>query len=493
MSGNIKSDAKNLQANIVVVGGGGAGLTAVVTATEAGAKNIIVLEKAARPGGNTSLSGCIFAVNSPLQRRLDINVSADEVFREKIAHAEWRINARLLRNWIDKSGDIMRWLEEKGMEFKYILPSQPGAPKVAHDFAEPGRHPGATGRALIETLSKECQRLGVKVLCDAPAKKIFTDEKGKVSGVLTIMKNKEVKISTKSVILATGGFGGNKEMINKYFPSHGDLPTGSLPQMTGDGLIMAEEVGAIIDDQLSILLLGPGHEGAHSLGMLLRRPDMMVVNKDGERYYDESAQLYYNPDDVSNTVSRQRDKTCYALLDSKIKQAIIQNTEAIDGVEAMQASTSWRDTLDNDFQKDAAEGKAKMANSWDEIAEFIGAKSEFLKTRVEQYNSFCDNGYDDDFLKDPKYLRPLRTPPYYAIKGRPFFNTTFGGIKINQRMEVLDKHDIAIGGLYAAGDNAGSWAPATYSHRYPGSAVSFALYSGYFAGENAAEYVSGKG
>ena len=131
-----------------------------------------------------------------------------------------------------------------------------------------------------------------------------------------------------------------------------------------------------------------------------------------------------------------------------------------------------------------------ISDSWEKLAEFIGAESQTLKSTIEQYNSFCDYGYDADFFKVPKYLIALRTPPYYAVKCQAGINTTFGGIKINHRTEVLNKQDIPIPGLYAVGDNAGSWAPATYSHRYPGSAASFALCSGYIAGENAAKYVS---
>jgi fumarate reductase flavoprotein subunit len=263
--------------------------------------------------------------------------------------------------------------------------------------------------------------------------------------------------------------------------------------MTGDGMTMAGEVGANTDDQLAMLLLGPLHNGGRGVGLLFRRPYLMTVNKNGERFYDESVQLHGNPDDIGNTVDRQRDKTCYALLDSETKQYIIQNGEALSGAEAVGIDNSWKDTLEAEFKKDTADGTAKIADTLEEIAGYIGAEPSVLKAEVERYNSFCDKGYDADFLKDRQYLRPLRQPPYYAIEGRQDFNTTFGGIKINYRTEVLNKRDMTIGGLYAAGDNAGSWAPATYSHRYPGSAVSFALCSGYIAGENAARYVLGSG
>jgi fumarate reductase flavoprotein subunit len=488
MNTNDNANTSNLFADMVVIGAGGSGLTSALVAAEAGVRNVIVLEKTAKPGGNTFLTGDVFAVGSPLQKRLGIDISADDVFREKISHAEWKVDAKLYRNWINRSGDIIRWLENKGIEFKHILVFLQSSLQVAHDCGEPG-HPGITGRTIIENLCKECQKLNIKVLCETSGKRILTDPAGEVCGVLAQNKENELNISTRCVVLTTGGFAGNKEMLNKYFPAHSYLRTGSLPQMTGDGMVMAEEAGAIVDDQLALLLVGPGHQGSGSVGMLFRRSEMMMVNKDGERFYDESAHLHYNPDDITNTVNRQREKTCYAMLDSATKQAIIQDDKPLYGVEAMLLSKSWRDTLEAEFQKDAAEGKAMISNSWDEIAEYIGANRDSLKHTIEQYNSFCDRSYDADFLKEKSYLKALRTPPYYVIKGSQSFNTTFGGIKINHHMEVLNKKDISITGLYAAGDNAGSWAPATYSHRYPGSAVSFALCSGYFAGENAAKYL----
>lgn len=279
-------------------------------------------------------------------------------------------------------------------------------------------------------------------------------------------------------------------MLNKYFPLHGDVSGSSLPQMTGDGLTMAEEVGAFIDNQqVVILLIGPGYEGSRSLGLLFRRPEMMLVNKNGERYVDESLGPHYI-DASSGTLSRQPDKICYGLLDSKMKRDIIQKREAMSGIEKdMGENGAWLDELEDELQKESAKGKVKISGSWDEIAKFIGAKPEVLRDTIEQYNAYCDKGYDADFLKDKRCLLPLRTPPYYAVPGGQGFDTTLGGIRINHRTEVINKQDKPISGLYAAGDTATGCESVSYNHRYPGSALSFALVSGQIAGENAAKFV----
>jgi succinate dehydrogenase/fumarate reductase flavoprotein subunit len=131
----------------------------------------------------------------------------------------------------------------------------------------------------------------------------------------------------------------------------------------------------------------------------------------------------------------------------------------------------------------------KKDNTWEEIAVFIGADPRVVKETINRYYSFCENVRDYDFSKHPEYIRPIKAPPYIAIRSRHGCQTTFGGIKINYRTEVLNRQDIPIRGLYAVGDCAGSWVPLTYSHRNPGSASSFAICSGFIAGRNAGKHV----
>jgi fumarate reductase flavoprotein subunit len=473
---------EELNADMVVIGAGGGGLTAAVSAYEAGIKNIVVLEKTAKPGGNTTNVGVFFAVNSPLQKRLGIKVTAEQAFREKMAHDHWRQNARLIRDTIEKSGEVLQWLENKGLKIPQIRQfAGEDAPQVGHD----GGGMGILGNAILKILTEDCNKEGIKILFDAPAKKLLIDRKGSVTGVLASTRDKEFKITAKSVILASGGFAHNKELMKKYFPYSVDYQIGSVPQMTGDGLLMAEEIGAIIEDQMAILLVGGASASSSSLNISLdNRFDMIVVNKDGERYFDESISLNYNPDDSTNTLRRQRGKEYYALVDSGIIKDAQKGNKTQAGMGGMPVDLK-------DMPKGLGGVAEKKADTWEEIAEFIGADPNVLKETVERYNSFCKKGYDNDFFKDKKYLRPLNTPPYVAIRGRHGCQTTFGGIKINHRTEVLNNQDIPFKGLYAVGDCAGSWAPLTYSHRYPGSAGSFAVCSGFIAGENAAKYIKG--
>jgi len=214
---------------------------------------------------------------------------------------------------------------------------------------------------------------------------------------------------------------------------------------------------------------------------------MVWVNKRGERFADEGIAFYFP--ERGNVVIRQPEKTSYSLFDDRIKQKIIEHG-LIKGYRlgVIPAGIALPD-LDRELRLQAQKGMVKMSVSWDEIAKWIEVAPELLKATINEYNSFCDQGHDDIFAKARKYLVPLRTPPYYAIKCCLSYLGTIGGIKINQRMEVLDRQDNPIPGLYAAGSDTGGWESDTYCLSLSGSTFGFALNSGRIAGENAARYV----
>ena len=156
--------------------------------------------------------------------------------------------------------------------------------------------------------------------------------------------------------------------------------------------------------------------------------------------------------------------------------------------------TAWNDFVSEikdgitEFQQIFKAETQKNQESWEKIAKWMGADPKVLENTIKEYNSFCDKGHDKIFVKDKKHLKPLRTPPYHAIKTYSGYYNTIGGIKINQYMEVLDKQDRPIPGLYAAGVDTGGWSAETYNANLSGMTFSFALNSGRIAGENAADY-----
>ena len=479
------SNKENLQADIVVIGGGGAGLAAAVAAAEAGASNIILLEARRVPGGNAVFPVGIFAVESRIQKHLGIDARTDEVFKIAMKYAHWKINPRLVRALLDKSGDTIHWLESKGVKFAGVIPHHPNQVyAVFHISSRPGR----TGSAIVKALRKNCTDLGVRLLCQTRAKRLLTDEKGSVIGVLATTEDKELSIRAKSVIIATGGFAGNKELLKKYLPSYdeeGIHHQGILHK--GDGLRLATEIGAATEGMVTLEMVGPAFAGPRSISPIVDRPNTIWVNKNGERFTDETVAFLFP--EAANTVYRQPGKTSYTLFDERIKQGIIE--EGFSSFEEIVLSIirSWPAGLDNDLRSQVDKGTVKISDSWGEIAGWIGIAPEVLQHTIDEYNSFCDRGHDEIFAKDRRYLMPLRTPPYYAIKCGIDLIATHGGIKVNHHMEVLNQQDIPICGLYAAGIETGGTDSDTYNIALSGHAFGFTINSGRIAGESAAKYV----
>jgi fumarate reductase flavoprotein subunit len=475
---------ENLQADLVIVGGGGAGLAAAAAAAEKGVKRILVLEERKVPGGNAVFPDGIFAADSPVQKRLGVVCPKDEIFKKAMDYAHWRINPRLIRALINKSGDTIRWLEEKGVEFETVAPIYPNDTPTTFHVA---RGPGKTGAAVMRTLLKNCQDVNVQILSQHRGRKLLTGEHGDVVGVLAETNEHEVKIAAKSVILATGGFTGNIRMLKKYLPNynHNEINhTGTLRK--GDGIKMAVEIGAAIEDLFSLEILGPYIEP--HLFFIVMRPENIWVNKRGERFADESISARFT--ESANSISRQPGKVCYTILTESLKDRFIQDVVSKHNAWATLGSHAlWAKRVNDELESQAGKGKVKESGSWEEIAQWMGASPEILKSTINNYNSFCERGYDEDFIKDKKYLAAIYKPPYIAIQCCVDCVATHGGIKINHHMEVVDHQDNPIKGLFAAGVETGGTESETYNVGYPGHSFGFTVNTGRIAGENAAQFL----
>jgi fumarate reductase flavoprotein subunit len=474
------SSVENLKADIVVIGGGASGLPAAVATAEKGVKNVIVLEARRIPGGNAPLILATFATGSRLQKHLGIEARPDALFKQAMSYAHWKINPRLVSTLMEKSGDTMRWLEEKGVSVDGVITADPNQVPVAH-FSK-GKV--TIGVQIARALAKSCEDLGVQFLFQTKAKKLLTNESGKVVGVLAKVKGKEIRIIAKSVIIATGGFAGSKKLLKKYLPSYNE---GELHRMgihhKGDGLRMATEVGAATEGMTVLEMTGQVFPWSRSISPRVMQPHTLWVNKRGERFTDETLAFVFP--ESSNAVYSQPGKISYTLFDEKIKQAMVK--QGLSVVEELLGGIS--SGLEQSLELQAKKGRVKIADSWDDIASWMGVKPKVLKSTVDEYNYYCDRGHDDVFAKDRRYLLPLRTPPYYAIQCCINFMTTHGGIKINHRTEVLDNQDNPIPGLYAAGVETGGTDSNTYNINLPGHSSGFSINSGRIAGESAAEYV----
>jgi len=317
----------------------------------------------------------------------------------------------------------------------------------------------------------------------------------RIAGVIVEENDEDVQVATKVVVIASGGYANNKEWIKKYSGFDLDvnlIPVGNVDK-TGDGIRMAFEVGAA-EEGLGVLELvraGPvGTEfamGSH-LENAAVQPDLWVNNK-GERFCDES--VGFDDAYVGNANARQPGDCTYSIFDTSIKQELIERgtTKAM----AMEFPPGSRTTeLDRELEAAKKNQSTEVfeADSVEELAGKIAVDAAGLKATVDEYNGFCEKGHDDLFAKNPKYLRPIKGPKFYAIRARTVFLGTLGGIKVNHNLEVIDKKDKVIPGLYAAGYDAGGMYGDSYSiGNSSGLSSSFATNSGRIAAKNALKYI----
>jgi fumarate reductase flavoprotein subunit len=464
MSSEKQEISGNFNADLVIIGSGG-GLTAALAAAENGVRNIVVLEKQGRSGGNTRLAGDIFACESPVQERQGIKTHRDEFFKMAMRWAHWNhVDPRIVRAFVDKSGDTIRWLMEHGVEFEEIDPAR----KITTHNAV-----GSNNR-IMKVVAEKCEALGVRILLGVSGRKILRDDDGRVSGVLAEDKNGiSCRIASRAVMIATGGFPGNIELMRKYCPDYHDgIQVGRWPNHTGDGLVMAEAVGAGISDTVFIFHLGPVLDTGYwaRLSFLPYQPNLVWINKLGRRFADEAWPTHW---ETGNAVMSQPDRTVYIVWDEK------KNREMNMGIPVFAG----------EFEKAVSGGGAVVSDDWNGIAKFIGADPSVVNAAMAEYNQVCERKHDPVFSKNPRFLAPMAEAPFYAIRAITHCGETMGGIKVNERMEVLDEKHLPMEGLYAAGVITEGWSSQTYCSDMFGSACSFALNSGRIAGESVAEYL----
>ena len=339
----------NLTCDVVIIGAGGSGLAAAVRAAEMRVKDIIVLEKNARPGGNAWLAVVMFGIKKGM------NFSTDDAFKMTMAGGRWVISPKILHAYFEKCGEVTEWLEDKGMEFSttnfdlngkhFPILSMPKRKEGFKDI-DPSIGPGFIGSSIVKVLNQECEKLGIRILTKTKADKILTNDEGQIIGVLASVKDKKLKINAKSVIVSTGGFGANEKMMRKYFPDfykvEGRINRLCMGSSTGDGILMAEELGALVGENLEPGVLGPAHHPwSHSVHEALLRPECIWVNKNGERFVDEAVSM-----GAVHAMNRQPGEVLYALMDAETKKFYQDNpTER----QKVMGVLNWLDHLDQDL------------------------------------------------------------------------------------------------------------------------------------------------
>ncbi len=494
-----------LNADVVVIGSGG-GLAAAVTAAEQGAKSIVVLEKQKTLGGSAKMAQGLFACESPIQKRDNIIADKDEIFRAYMRWHHWTVDPRIARAYINKSGDTIRWFQEKGIDFviRMWYPSQKF--RIFH-WPLKGKGPEfGRGAEMIKILTREATEKGIKLMLRTSAKRLLRDAAGKICGVVASEGGREFTIKAKSVIIGTGTIAGNPELLKRFCPD--DYVEGmhiweGIANHTGDGLIMAEEIGAATPGRIPMSGEGPHPDYGSKPGNLaasikepiagiVKEAWLVWVNRHGRRFVDETAGFMLP--ESGNALSRQPGKVMYTLFDDNMRQDMEKTGMLVGRGWGKEEETHRVELpgLKELLRRRAADGDESlvhMADDWDEMARWIGADPVTLKAEVDMYNSHCNQGYDADFAKERRFLVPLVKPPYYGIRSIVSTGGVLGGIKINERMEVQDNQGESIPGLYAIGDAASGLEAQTYCGELCGSGLGFAMNSGRIAGEEAAGFI----
>lgn len=456
---------------LIVIGAGGSGLAAACRAAEQGVAPILVLEKRPYHGGNSGMAGgWIFGVESDILKKAGYTKSCEDVFNETLQYHHYeRVNVELLWNLIRRSAFTMEWMESIGAEYKADGPDCHMPAKLDRDFGY--------FRTYIDRMKEHLESFGGKVRPNACVTRIVTED-GHVTAVEYTDEKTGASVSatTDAVVIATGGFCGNDELLCRYFPEQyeqGTYLTDAIP-MAGDGIALAESAGAKLND-FCTLLKEPNYSFMRRNSVPNRIGGIhfsLWVNRDGRRYCAEDGPP---GNGLTNLLVQQPGKVGYALFDSCMIDDIVTGRRSFP-MAAMIDTSMVRDYLQSESRSWVC-----ISEDLDEIAAWMGAQPDTLRATVEEYNAACDRGVDERFGKRAENLLPLREGPYYAVKFCPLIIDTFGPIVTDRQMRVLDAQDKPIGGLYAAGVISAGWQGRDYYLR--GAALGMSLGTGLLAGE----------
>jgi fumarate reductase flavoprotein subunit len=472
--------------DLIVMGSGATGLSAGLTAAEGGAK-VIIFEKQPSLGGSSNFFEGTFAVESEIQRKRYVTYSRDDAFKAMMDYSHWKADARVVRAFVDESAATISWLQHNGVEFIEATINMPDCPRTYHTIR-------GKGEALVKALVSKAKEKGVILKLGTEAKRILKED-GRITGVIIEEDGEDVAVKARAVVIGTGGYANNKQWIKKYTGYDLDVnmvPIGNVGKM-GDGIRMAWEVGAAeagIDllEMFRIGPMGPDFEMKCHLHVAAIQP-VLWVDPRGERFCDEG--IAFNDSLVGNVNARFKEGYTWSILDESIKNKMLT-----DGIVRNMAIENPPGTkpINFDIEVNAAlergSNEVFASGSLEELAGKLGVDPIVLTDTVDEYNGFCARGHDDLFAKNPKYLHPLKGPVYYALRVRTVFLGTKGGIKINQRMEVVDKKEKVIPGLYAGGfDAGGAWGDTYPIAHGSGASSAFAINSGRIAGKNVLKFL----
>jgi fumarate reductase flavoprotein subunit len=469
--------------DVIIIAAGAAGLSAAVSAAEKGL-SVLVFEKNALTGGTANRGMGPLGIESRHTRARLLQPTKDEAFKAFMDYTHWRVDAKLVRAFLNKSGDTIHWLESLGVEFVEPATYFTGSYSTWHLVKPEVGPPGPGGAAtMMKILTQKAIDLGVNFYIECAVNQIIKDN-NKVVGVFATDKDgNKIEVRSKAVIVATGGFGNSPEMIKEYahFDMDKDIFPFKIPGITGDGIRMAWEVGAQKTEMAMELVYGMPDplNVPPQLHEACRQPHLLV-NYLGERFMNED--IMPNVTFTGNAISLQKDKAAFLIFDEHILSIMEQDFDTRNRVFPKTCFENSHEVID-DYLK-SGKGNFYVADTLEDLCEQTAIDLKSLKETIESYNAYCQNGYDEQFNKERKYLRPLTGGKWYAGRHFPSAYGSAGGIKINENAEVIGQDWKPINGLYAAGTDACSIYGDSYPFIFPGTSMGFAINTGRIAAES---------
>ena len=498
------AEDSTVDADVVVVGAGGAGMTAAITAAAEG-KSVVVLESQSMVGGNSvRATGGMNAAKTVYQDENEFGESAGvektlKTAAEKYADNEtitalaktvseqWAAyqanptgyfdsvelmeldtmiggkginDPELVETLCANSADAIDWLDEHGITLHNVSSFGGASVKRIHRPVNAEGKTVSVGSYMIPLLQENCEKAGVKMMLDTTATEILTDANGAAVGVkATGASGETVTVNAKAVVLATGGFGANLDMVVKYKPELKGFMTTNAPGIQGQGIEMAQAIGAATVD-MDQIQIHPTVE-ANTAALItegLRGDGAILINEEGKRFIDEVG----TRDVVSAAEIAQTGSYSWLVVD----QAMADASSVIQGY--------------------IKKGYTVTGATYEELGKAMGVDAAAFAETMEKWNGYVEAKNDPDFSRT-SFANPLNTAPYYAVKVTAGVHHTMGGLKINANTEVLNEKGEVIPGLFAAGEVTGGVHGA---NRLGGNAVADFTVFGRIAGAAASDYAA---
>ena len=499
-----KAEDSTIDADIAIVGAGGAGMTAAITAAAEG-KNVVILESQPMVGGNSvRATGGMNAGKTVYQDENEFGESAGvektlKTAAEKYADNEtitalaktvseqWAAyqadpkgyfdsvelmeldtmiggkgvnDPALVETLCSNSADAIDWLGEQGITLNSVSSAGGASVKRIHRPVNEEGKVVSVGAYMVPLLEEDCQKAGVQMMLNTTATEILTDDNGAAVGIkATGASGETITINAKAVILTSGGFGANMDMVVEYKPELKGFMTTNAPGILGQGIKMAQAIGADTVD-MDQIQIHPTVE-ANTAALItegLRGDGAVLINAEGKRFIDEVG----TRDVVSAAEIAQPGSYSWLIIDQKM----VDDSSVIQGY--------------------IKKGYTFEGKTYEELAEQIGVDGAALAETMNTWNGYVEAKNDPDFGRT-SFANKLDTAPYYAIKVTAGVRHTMGGLKINTNTEVLNENGEIIPGLFAAGEVTGGVHGA---NRLGGTAVSDFVVFGRIAGAAASKYAA---